>query len=159
MATVITKPQATSRWLGGGMFEHRMEGSVSYKSDAPMDGKTMADLEGPKPMEMLLGALAGCTGVDVVSMLEKMRVKLTDFRISMTFRQAATPPKIYEHIHVDYYVESETPDLRKVVRAVRLSANKYCSVSAMLAGKVKLTYAVHHGGEIAEGVMHEEDQH
>lgn len=157
MAAVTTKPRATSRWLGGGMFEHRMEGSVPYKSDAPLGGKTVAEMEGPKPMEMVLGALAGCTGVDVVSMLEKMRVTLTDFRIEIATTQAEHPPKVYEHIHLDYYIDTEMPDPRRVLRAVRLSADKYCSVSAMLAGKVKLTYAVHHGGEVTEGVMHEED--
>jgi putative redox protein len=156
MVEGATKKRSMTRWLGGALFEHQMEGGVAYRSDAPLHGKSVADLEGPTPMEMLIGSLAGCTGVDIVSMLEKMRVVVTDFRIEVSTTRAQVHPKIYEHIHLDYHVDTESPDMRKVLRAAKLSTEKYCSVSAMLAGRVKLTYALHHAGETIEGVMHEE---
>lgn len=147
--------RSTSVWKQGVVFEHQTEGSVAYRTDAPLGGKQASELEGPTPMETVLGAVAGCTGVDIVTMLGKMRLTLRDLRIEVTADRADDHPRIFNRIHLDYHIETDPRDMKKVHRAVALSAAKYCSVSAMLAGVVDLSYTLHHAGEQQDGVMHE----
>lgn len=91
------------------------------------------------PMEMVLMALATCSGLDVAVILEKRRVQLDDFRIEVTGKRAETHPKVYTDIHVKYYFAS--PDLteKDAKKAVDLSQDKYCSVSAMLKSTAEIT--------------------
>ncbi len=152
-ANAATK-RSISVWKQGVVFEHQTAGSVAYRTDAPLDGKTASELEGPTPMEMMLGAVAGCTGVDIVAMLGKMRLTLRELRIEVTADRVEDHPRIFNRIHLHYHIETDPPDLRKVHRAVALSADKYCSVSAMLAGVVDLSYTLHHAGEQQVGTMH-----
>lgn len=86
-----------------------------------------------KPLELLLLALGGCTGMDVVSMLNKMRVSFTAFELNLLADRAEDHPRVYTRIKLEYVITSRDADEVKVKRAIDLSREKYCSVSAMLS--------------------------
>lgn len=98
------------------------------------------DNVGCKPSELLLMALASCTGYDVVNILEKRRVHLTDVRVTVTGEQDAEPPWTFRKIHVHYVVAGSNLKRDDVEKAIRLSEEKYCSVSATLRQSVEITY-------------------
>ncbi len=87
---------------------------------------------GPRPMELLLVGLGGCTGMDVISMLRKMRQDVTDYEIEISGERAAEHPKIFTSIHVEHVVRGRGLNPESVRRAVELSATRYCSAAAML---------------------------
>ena len=91
------------------------------------------------PMEMVLMALATCSGLDVVVILEKRRVQLDDMRIEVSGERAETHPKVYTNIHTKYIFTS--PDLteKDAKKAIHLSHDKYCSVSKMLESTAEIT--------------------
>lgn len=93
-------------------------------------------------METLLIALGGCTGADVVGILEKMRAPLEGLTITVTGERAETHPKVFTRIHLRYEVRGKGLTPRQVERAVRLSQEKYCSVAAMLRPTAALTYEI-----------------
>ena len=95
---------------------------------------------GVRPMELLLHALGGCTGMDVVSILKKMQINLEDFSIEITGERAPEHPKKYIAIHLIFKAIGPNIDRDKVIRAVELSQTKYCSVAASL--NAKITYEV-----------------
>ncbi len=97
---------------------------------------------GPRPMELVLVALGGCTGMDVVSILKRMRVQFDDFRIEIEARRKETHPKVYVHVHLRYIFTGKDLPLRKLERAVELSQNKYCSVTAMLRCTATVTHEI-----------------
>lgn len=110
-----------------------------------MDGREPGSDEpqrAPGPMEVLLMALGGCTGMDVVSILRKKRVPFTGVELRIHGERAPEHPRRYTTIQIEYVVKG--PNLaRKVVEdAARLSFEKYCSVAASLRGTVELTYTV-----------------
>ena len=94
---------------------------------------------GVRPMEMLLLGLAGCTGFDVVMILEKAREPVTDCRVEVEADRAETDPKVFTHIRLRYIVSGRDLDRVKVERAVALSKEKYCSASIMLARAAEIT--------------------
>lgn len=86
------------------------------------------------PMQVLLAALGGCTGMDVVSVLKKMRQDVTGYRIEVDGTRADDHPRVWTEITVRHIVEGNDLSREKVERAVQLSEEKYCSVAAMLKG-------------------------
>ena len=99
----------------------------------------------PGPMLQVLVALAACTGADIVSILEKMRVTISTFRMEVQGVRAETDPKRYLGIHVDYYLAGAELDETKARRAIDLSLEKYCSVTHTLRLDQPLTYDLHLG--------------
>lgn len=95
---------------------------------------------GPTPMETVLCALAGCTGSDVVNILEKMRVGLEGLTIGVSAERASEHPRVFTKIHVRYTVWGKSLTREQVERAVALSKEKYCSVSAMLSRTAAITH-------------------
>ncbi len=95
---------------------------------------------GPRPMEMVLVGLGGCTTVDVIMILEKARQRVSGCRVEVSAERADTVPKVYTKIHVHYVVSGRDLDPKKVERAVKLSAEKYCSVSKMLEQAAEVTH-------------------
>lgn len=93
---------------------------------------------GPRPMETVLIALGGCTGMDVVSILKKMRVPFEAFWMEIEAERAPTHPKVYTHIVVRYRFKGQDLPLDKLERSVQLSTEKYCSVMAMLRCTAKI---------------------
>lgn len=96
---------------------------------------------GSRPKELVLYALAGCTASDVVNILKKKRVSLQGFEMFLTGEEAEEHPKVFTDIHVEYVFFGEGISPADVERAIELSTTKYCSVSAMLAPKVKITHS------------------
>ena len=100
------------------------------------------DDTGAGPKQLLLSALAGCTGMDVVSLLKKMRVPFTGLEIDVTADLTYTHPKIYSEIRLVYRVFGNELDKAKVKKAVDLSQEKYCGVSAMLRKNSPILYDI-----------------
>lgn len=97
--------------------------------------------KGARPTELLLSAVAGCTGIDIISILTKMRLEPTSFEISMTGDRAEEHPKKFTKINIHYALEGELPE-DKVVRAIELSMDKYCSVSHSLSAEITASYSI-----------------
>jgi putative redox protein len=95
---------------------------------------------GPRPMEMLLVGLGGCTAIDVVMILKRGREAVTDCVVEMEAERAETEPKVFTKIHMHYIVTGQQLDANKVDRAIKLSAEKYCSASAMLGAMANITH-------------------
>ncbi|MBD3335032.1 MAG: hypothetical protein GF355_05910 [Candidatus Eisenbacteria bacterium] len=146
--------RSVSEWRGGGRFEHTALSGVPYLSDAKLEGYEQEVLKSASPMEMVLGALAGCTGLDVLSTLRKMRLDVKSLRIEVDAERRPEHPRIFTKIHVRYDIKTDPENAKKVLRAVKLSTDKYCAVSAMLAATADVRYTIHHGGEESTGVMH-----
>ena len=95
---------------------------------------------GARPMELLLVGMGGCTAFDVVHILKKFRQPVTDVKVALTAERAETEPKVFTQIHVHFRVYGEGLDDSKVARAVKLSAEKYCSASIMLGKTANITH-------------------
>lgn len=102
---------------------------------------------GVRPMELVLLSLGGCTGMDVVSILRKMRVTYTAFEIEIDADRVLTHPKVYERLMLRYRLEGERASSDQIIRAVKLSQEKYCSVSAMLARTAEVLVEIVLNGE------------
>lgn len=110
-----------------------------------MDGREPGSDEpqrAPGPMEVLLMALGGCTGMDVVSILRKKRVAFTGVEVRLHGERAAEHPKRYTAIEIEYVVRGRNLPPKAVEDAARLSFEKYCSVAGTLRGSVALSYRV-----------------
>lgn len=99
------------------------------------------DKQANSPMELVLIGLCGCTASDVVSILTKKRQKFTALTVSATAERAAEPPRVFTSIHLTYRVTGAV-DQKAMQDAVRLSKEKYCSVSAMLQKVAKITVEI-----------------
>ncbi len=97
---------------------------------------------GPKPKGLVLSALAGCTGMDVVSILNKMRMPFDGFRLEVEAEIADEHPKVYTKVHIRYILAGDQLDKSKVERAVDLSCDKYCAVHAMLSKAAEVTHEI-----------------
>ena len=111
-----------STWKGGALFEHIPPSGVKYMTDAKLPAFPKESLDGPGPMEVLLGALTGCTGYDVVNTLSKMRMEIKSFRLEVEAERVPKDPRIFNTIHVVYHIETDPVDTAKVRRAIALSA-------------------------------------
>jgi len=95
---------------------------------------------GPSPMELLLIGTGGCTAFDVVQILEKGREAVEDCVVELDAERAETEPKVFTRIHMHFIVKGRNLAAAKVERAIALSAEKYCSASAMLAKTATITH-------------------
>lgn len=130
-----------SRLHGDYGFEAKDENGHSVRMDSsPESG---GENFGVRPMQMLLMGLAGCSGIDVISILKKQRQQVTDFKMVVTGeREKGKEPSLWEDVALEFHVYG-TIDQDKAERAVELSVNKYCSVAATLTGSgTALTYKV-----------------
>jgi len=110
----------------------------------PYDGN-----DGIGPMKLVLAGLAGCTGIDIVSILKKKKVALTDFKVNVRGKRADTYPMVYTEIEVEYILWGDELKTRDVEQAIKLSEQKYCSVSAILdkTAKIRSSYKILKPGE------------
>ena len=130
--------KARVKWVDGLMFVGESgSGHAVVMDGAPEHGGR--DL-GVRPMEMLLLGLGGCTGIDVVMILRKGREAIADCAVEIEAERAETDPKIFTRIHLHYVVTGKTLAPAKVERAVKLSAEKYCSAPAMLGRVAEITH-------------------
>ncbi|MFP3895636.1 MAG: OsmC family protein [Anaerolineales bacterium] len=97
---------------------------------------------GIRPMESLLISLAGCTGMDVISILRKKRQEVADFRVEAKGVQAEEHPRRYERIILHYIVRGRDVSEKAVARSIELSLNKYCGVTASLNSEIDYEYTI-----------------
>ena len=102
----------------------------------------MGDDSGPSPKQLVLAGLAGCTGMDVVSLLKKMRVEYDSFEIYTEADLTEEHPQVFSEIRLVYRFKGENIDQAKVEKAVNLSKDKYCGVSAMLKKNSPILYSI-----------------
>ncbi|MDH5643110.1 MAG: OsmC family protein [Gemmatimonadota bacterium] len=124
------------KWKGSG-FRFRGGGTHPETPEIDVDG---SGEEGPSPMLALLLAAGGCSGADVVMILEKMRVELSDVEIEVEGVRAETEPKRYVTLRFHFKIAGKGLDEEKAKRAVDLSMEKYCSVVHSLAPDIEIAY-------------------
>lgn len=95
---------------------------------------------GPRPMELVLMGTAACSAFDVVLILRKGRQNVLDCIAEADAQRAESDPKVFTRIHIHFIVTGRNLDQEKVARAIKLSAEKYCSASAMLAKTAEITH-------------------
>jgi putative redox protein len=128
-------------WVGDMSFESDVQGfNLQFDSDEKFGGKG----NGPRPKAVILAALAACTGMDVVSILKKKQLDFSRFSIDVDGEIAEEYPKIYKKIKITYYFtgkdfQNNNDVLEKINRAVRLSRDNYCAVSAMLRNSCEIS--------------------
>jgi putative redox protein len=128
----------TVRWAGNRQFVGWDEAGHGVVMDAPVGGK--GEGTGPRPIELVLYALAACTAMDIVSILEKKRQPASGLEILVTGTQRADDyPHSYETIHIEYVVSGPDVTDAAVARAIELSEEKYCSVKGMFGPQVAVT--------------------
>ncbi|MEO8037173.1 MAG: OsmC family protein [Betaproteobacteria bacterium] len=126
------------KWLEGVAFVAQTESSHAFVMDgAPEGGGRNL---GPRPMETVLAGTGGCTAYDVVTILKKSRQDVTDVAVDLDADRAPTDPKVFTRIHMHFVVTGRGVKREAVERAVRMSAEKYCSASAMLAKTAEMTH-------------------
>lgn len=131
-----------------------MEAKVTWKGRMSFDGSADSgfnialgtdpgvggDNDGSRPMELIAIGLAGCTAMDVISILQKKRQAVTAFETQVHAARAEEHPKVFTHIVVEYLIEGREIDPAAVERAIELSETKYCPAQAMLAQAVKIEH-------------------
>lgn len=135
----MSKENYTSKFTGGMSFETEID---NFKIVVDADPKFGGKNKGPKPKPLVLNALTGCTGMDVVSLLKKMRVEFKDFEIKVDAEMTEDHPKYYNKIHLTYAIKADEADRAKIEKAVNYSQERYCGVSFMLSKAAELTYEI-----------------
>jgi putative redox protein len=122
--------QAIVTWQNNMAFEATVNGhTIIMDADTSVGGQD----QGPRPKILLLAGLGGCTGMDVVSILAKMKVVPEKFWMDISAELTDAHPKIYNQIKLIYYFKGENLPPDKLEKAVKLSKERYCGVSAMLS--------------------------
>jgi len=127
------------KWLGKRKFEGETESGHKVKMDIAIEKG--GENTGPTPMELVLTALGACTGLDVVPILEKKRVKLDGLEIKLEAERADTHPRVFNKIKIEYIFQGQDLKESDLKNAVELSADKYCSVSLMIKKTAELEYS------------------
>lgn len=130
--------KARVKWIEGSRFlgESGSGHAVVMEGMAP-EGETPI---GISPMEMLLLGMGGCSSIDVVMILQKAREKVTDCVVEIEGERAGEIPKVYKRIHAHYIVTGRGLKPSAVEHAIKLSADKYCSATIMLAATAEVTH-------------------
>lgn len=126
-------------WSGGMSFESEIDGikiAVDAKKEVGGQGK------GPRPKPLMMLSLAGCTGMDVISILKKMRVDVEDFNIKIDGDLTDEHPKQFTKMHITYIFKGKDLNLEKLRKAIELSQDRYCGVSAVYKKAMEVTYDI-----------------
>jgi len=126
------------KWIDGMLMVGKSDSGHAIVMDGPPEigGENL----GVRPMEMLLLGMAGCTMIDVVSTLEKMRENLSDCQTKVSADRSDKYPKVFTNIHVHFILRGKKLNPSKVDKAIKLSAEKYCSASIMLGKTAVITH-------------------
>lgn len=130
--------KARVKWLEQTTMVGETESSHAVVMDGPPDhgGRNL----GPRPMEMLLLGMGGCTEFDVLHILRKSRQQVTACEVQIEAIRAETDPKVFTQIHIHFIISGKELDSKKVEAAIKLSAEKYCSASIMLGKTATITH-------------------
>lgn len=127
------------KWAGNMAFEANVgEHIINLDADEVVGGQE----KGARPKMLLLASLAGCTGMDVISILKKMQIIPDYFNIQVEGELTQEHPKYYKKIHLTYQFKGSNINPEQVEKAINLSQDKYCSVSAMLKKSSEISYHV-----------------
>ena len=127
------------KWTGNMAFETEIAGHKLVMDAGVSDG---GEDSGVRPKPLQLAALGGCSGMDVVSLLKKMRVEVEDFQLIIDGELADEHPKYYQSIHLIYQFKGKDLPIDKLEKAVSMSAEKYCGVAALYKKAIPLTYEI-----------------
>lgn len=130
--------KARVKWLDNMSFVGESGSGHSVVMDGPPEsgGRNL----GVRPMEMLLLGLGGCASFDVVLILQKSKQQIIDCEVQIEAARADKEPKVFTRIHLHFVVTGRSVSAEKVERAIKLSAEKYCSASIMLAQMAEVTH-------------------
>jgi len=127
-----------TNWVNNMAFDSQID-KHTIRIDAP---EPLGEDTGASPKKLLLSSLAGCTGLDVVSLLNKMKVSFNNFEMDVEADLTDEHPKVYSEIRLVYRFFGEDLNKAKIEKAIALSKNKYCGVSAMLQKNCPIVYSV-----------------
>lgn len=130
--------ECTIKWAGNAQFiaETGSGHAIVMEGAADLGGNNRA----PRPMEMILAGAGGCTAYDVVLILKRGRHAVTGCEVKMLAERAESDPKVFTKIHYHYVVSGRNLKAEVVERAIKLSADKYCSASFMLGKTAEITH-------------------
>jgi putative redox protein len=133
------KQEINLAWKKGMAFQTELYGhKLTIDTDKSNGGQDL----GPRPKALMLVALAGCTGMDIVSILEKMRVELVDLNVKVEGEVTEEHPKHFTSMHITYEFWGKELPLEKLEKAVSLSDDRYCGVSATLKKGIPVTHEI-----------------
>jgi putative redox protein len=133
------KQEINLSWKKGMAFETELYGhKLTVDADKSNGGSDL----GPRPKALMLVALAGCTGMDIVSILEKMRVELADLNVKVEGDMTEEHPKHFTSLHIVYEFWGKNLPMEKLEKAVSLSDERYCGVSATLKKGIPVTHSI-----------------
>ena len=128
--------QAELNWVEGLQFVARVGDGPAVVIDSH-EGAS-----GPSPMELVLMGVAGCTAIDVITIMQKRRARVTGFQVNISGTRAEEYPRRYTRIHVEYVLHGRGLKTRDVERAIELSETKYCSATASLNASFEHSYRI-----------------
>lgn len=126
----------STKWLEDMSFESEING---HKLIVDAKEEVGGQDKGPRPKPFMLAALGGCTAMDVVSILKKMRVEMKNLNVIVEGELTEEHPRHYHKMHVIYEVEGDNIPMDKIEKAVQLSEEKYCGVSVVYRKALKIT--------------------
>jgi len=128
----------STRWLGDMAFESTNPSGLTLRIDAsPEDGGSGSGL---RPKALMLSSLAGCSGLDVASLIRKMKLEVSDFRIDIAADLSESHPQTYTFVRLEFHFQGPNLDHKKLERAVQLSVEKYCGVIEMFRSFARLEW-------------------
>ena len=134
----MTTRKAQVSWVGPGLRLVGESQGRAIVADHTLPGEDREET-GPRPVNLLLIGLCGCTGMDVVSILGKKRQPFTGLQVKATAERAEEHPKVFTEIHLEFVVTGKDVDPQAVERSIELSQTKYCPASAMLSQAAEIT--------------------
>jgi len=135
----MAQKKALVKQVQGITFAAKSDSNHWIMMDGPSDfGGSNA---GTRPKELILIALGGCTGSDVAAILKKRKAPITGFEMNISGNESEEHPKVFTDIQIEYVFYGDGIEAADVERAIELSTNKYCSVSAMLKASVRITHS------------------
>jgi putative redox protein len=130
----------TAKWVDALAFDGVSDNGHTVRMDTTVEGGSMDS--GMSPKKLLLASLCGCSGIDVVDILKKMKVDYATLEVFAEANQTTTHPMVFTSIHMVYKADVSPENLDKFKRAVALSHETYCGISAMLAKHCNIDYRI-----------------
>jgi putative redox protein len=131
--------ELNAEWLNDMSFSSEIDGHKLIVDASKDNG---GENKGPRPKKLLMLALAGCTGMDVISILKKMKVEVSKFNIKVIGTASDEHPKKYVSMKIIYQLKGENLEYDKIKKAVDLSKDKYCSVNAVLKEAISMEFSI-----------------
>jgi putative redox protein len=133
------KHESKLRWTGELAFVTEIDGhKLTLDAAEEAGGQNL----GMRPKKLMLTALAGCTGMDVISILKKMKIVPDEFNVRVDGNVTEEHPKQYDSMHIIYEFKGDNLPEDKLIKAIELSQEKYCGVSALYKKAIKVTYEI-----------------